>query len=331
MEDHGAQRKIGGWPHSPNLSSNALAFHHHRLEPLHDSHEDLSSLFFGQQLNQPSHLLFCVHGALLCTGCAVLFFSGLVTRQLAGNHCGVAALTVLDQLLMTALFDHFALVQDYDAVGVLDGAEAVGNDHDRASALHLPHETVQRLLHLSFVLCVQRRGGFIEKEKTRAPDQRPSNAEALPLATAEVVPTFADHRVVPFRQWPNELLGVGQRRCLFDIRGTERARAKAIGDVLKHCSSEELRVLRHYADVSAQCSQVQVPQVRRVQGNTAGCWIVEAQQQLADGGLAAAALAHNRCGLACRDGEAHTIQHLLVRPALVVELYVAKAQLHLLC
>lgn len=47
------------------------------------------------------------------------------------------------QLLMRTLFDHHASLEDGDAVGVLDGGQAVGHNNTRPALAGL----VQRVLH----------------------------------------------------------------------------------------------------------------------------------------------------------------------------------------
>ncbi len=51
-----------------------------------------------------------------------------------------------------------SFVQDEDAIGALDGGEAMG-DHERGSAFH---QLLQRFLDQTFRLAVERRGGLIQ-------------------------------------------------------------------------------------------------------------------------------------------------------------------------
>ena len=66
---------------------------------------------------------------------------------------------MVHQFSMSAGFHEAPLVEDEDAIGSLDGRQAVG-DHKSRSAFH---ELFQRLLDKSFRFTVEGRGGFIQQ------------------------------------------------------------------------------------------------------------------------------------------------------------------------
>lgn len=67
---------------------------------------------------------------------------------------------LVHQLLVGPDFRDAAFVKDDDAVGTLNGGEAVGDDKGRSSF----HQLFKRLLHESLRLTVEGRGGFVEQQ-----------------------------------------------------------------------------------------------------------------------------------------------------------------------
>src|SRR5260370_13808307 len=82
------------------------------------------------------------------------------------------------QFLVRALFAEASLVEHQDAVGVLDGAQAMGNDQRRASE----EQAVERVAGQHFGLGVHARSGFVENEEARMLRQGAREADELPLA-----------------------------------------------------------------------------------------------------------------------------------------------------
>lgn len=78
---------------------------------------------------------------------------------------------------MGALFHNLAAVYDADAVGVADGAEAVGDDDGVAAG----HEPLQRFLNEVFGEGVYAGGGFVQNEDAGLGEGGAGDAEQLPL------------------------------------------------------------------------------------------------------------------------------------------------------
>lgn len=85
---------------------------------------------------------------------------------------------LMKKVSVLSAFDHLALLNDDNLVGMLDRAEPVG-DHDRRTVLH---EFCQRILNKLFRFRVKRRCCFIQDQYRRVLKHRPRNADALPLA-----------------------------------------------------------------------------------------------------------------------------------------------------
>ena len=85
--------------------------------------------------------------------------------------------TFLKQLLVCPNLSHFARFYHDDAVGVVDGGEAVSDD-DTGPALP---GLVQSLLHYLLALCVQGRGGLVQEEDFGVPHESSGDGDALLL------------------------------------------------------------------------------------------------------------------------------------------------------
>ena len=105
--------------------------------------------------------------------------------------------------------------------------------------------------------------------------------------------------------------GVGQFRGADDL-GAVRFRP-AVGDVLPDRRVEQQRVLQHETDLLAQRSNREVPDVRAVDRDGPGHRIVEARDQVDDGGLASACRADKGRDLSGLDLETNVVEDRLLR------------------
>ena len=87
----------------------------------------------------------------------------------------------------------------------------------------------------------------------------------------------------------------------------------AVRDVLGNGALEQPRVLQHHAKLAAQVRAGKAPCVRAVQRNAASVHLVEAHEQVDEGRLAGAGLAHDGHLLAGSRHEAHVAHERLVR------------------
>ena len=93
-----------------------------------------------------------------------------------------------EEFLMRALFAQAAFVEDEDAVGVLDGAEAVRDDERGAAA----EQAVERFADLEFGFGVDAGSGFVEDEEARIVREGAREIDELALADAERGAAFVD-------------------------------------------------------------------------------------------------------------------------------------------
>jgi hypothetical protein len=117
--------------------------------------------------------------------------------------------------------DHAALVDDIDAVGVLHGRQAVG-DQDRGAAGHQP---LQRRLDLGLALGVERAGGLVEQQDRGVLQEGAGDGDALALAARQARPGLADDGVVALGQVQDEIVGgrLARRRLDLQLAGAGRA------------------------------------------------------------------------------------------------------------
>ena len=105
-----------------------------------------------------------------------------------------------DELLMRALLDDAAVLNDHDAVAGFDGREPVRND--KAGAALAQH--AQRLLDAALRFRVERGGRFIQNQNRRVFQQRTRNRQPLALTPGEAQAIVADHGLEATRQGLHE-------------------------------------------------------------------------------------------------------------------------------
>src|SRR4051812_11743197 len=111
-------------------------------------------------------------------------FSGSKSRGCHRRRCGkllaqaLIQLTRLQQLMMRALRDNLSRIHHENAIGVADAREPV-RDHERRAALS---QVGQRAEDCLLRERVERRGGLVEDQDRRVLQERPRDADPLPLA-----------------------------------------------------------------------------------------------------------------------------------------------------
>ena len=133
-----------------------------------------------------------------------------------GSHYNIhfRELQIVQRIVKPAFFQQFAVVaafldlavlDDQDAVGFDDGAQAVGDDEGGAVFHHFGHGLLDQL----FRFRVQRGGGFVENEDLRFFQHGPGDGDALALAVGQEDAALADHGLVLQRQFGDEIGGAG--------------------------------------------------------------------------------------------------------------------------
>ena len=117
------------------------------------------------------------------------------------------------QLFVCAALHDFSFVQHAYLVGMLDGAQAVGNGDGGSRG----HQSFQCVLHQSLALGVQRRGGLVENQNGRILQDGACDADALALTSRQAAAAVAHVRVVSVFHLHDELVGVGNAGGLLDF------------------------------------------------------------------------------------------------------------------
>src|SRR5581483_109223 len=120
----------------------------------------------------------------------------------------------------------------------------------------------QRLLNGALGARVEVAGGLVEYEDLRIAEDRARDGKPLALAAGEVGAAFADQRCKALRELVDELLQSRQLRGARDLLHGRIAPAE--GDVLRDRPVENVRLLRHVADLLAPLLQRQIAQVDAV-------------------------------------------------------------------
>ena len=99
--------------------------------------------------------------------------------------------SLTEQFLMGALLAQASFVEDENAVGILDGAQAVRDDNRGASG----EQPVQGFANHHFGFCIDAGGGFVEDQEVRIMRQGAGEAHELALADGKRGAALGDQRV----------------------------------------------------------------------------------------------------------------------------------------
>ena len=117
---------------------------------------------------------------------------------------------VSQQLVVIALFPDLAVVDDENAIGVLDRRQPVGDDQRSA----IFQELVERLLNQRFGLGIHRARRFIENEYLRIESQGPGERQELALALGYGRAALLDFFLETMRQLVDKRHNLRPRRRL---------------------------------------------------------------------------------------------------------------------
>ena len=209
----------------------------------------------------------------------------------------------LHELLVGALLHYPTLLEHHYEVGMLYGAEAVGDDEGGAAR----HEAVERLLHKVFALGVERRGGFVEDEDVGIGEDGTSYGETLPLSAAEERAPIADKGVVALGLLHDEVVGMSYLGSTNNL--LHRSIGEPEGDVVADGVVEEVGLLRDDTDVAAIAVEGVAVDGAAIDEYLSGCAPMEAQEKVGQGALARAGAAHQGHSGATRDVERDVVKH----------------------
>ena len=219
---------------------------------------------------------------------------------------------------MLAALDDFAGAEHEHLVGIANGAQAVGNDETGAAG----QQFVQSNLNLALGARVHAGRRFIQDQDVRIAQRRAGDGQKLALPLAETAAALAQQSLIAIGQALDELVGLHQpgRGDHFVIAGFGFAVANVVHDRV----TEEEGVLQDDADLPTQAGRSDIAHINAINAHRAIGDVVEARQQVDDGGLARAGGADDGNGLAWFSLQADILQDrnaLLVRGMDMIELH----------
>ena len=199
---------------------------------------------------------------------------------------------VAQQLCVGALFDDLASVHDDDGVGVADRRQPVGDDEARPPASQLRHRLLDQ--DLGPRVYIARR--LVQDQNARVGEKSAGDRHELALAGRQLRSVLVEDCVVTLGQRADE--GVDVRRLGGrDDLGFGRA-LLAVRDVVPDRAGEQPGVLKDHAERPAHVVAWDLSSIDLVEADAPGPDVVEAHEQVDDGGLAGARRTHDRHGLA---------------------------------
>ena len=181
---------------------------------------------------------------------------------------------------MVAALDDVAMVKDHDDIRVADGGQPVGDDKDGAPI----HQLVHTGLYDGLGTGIDGGGGLIEDHNRRVGHRRTGDGEQLALALGQAGTAAGNHRIVAVRQHIDKAVGIGQLGRGVDllIGGIQLA----VADVLPDGTGEQGHILEHDAQTAAQVRLADAGDVDAIVGDGTAVDVIEAVDQVGDGGLA---------------------------------------------
>ena len=235
-------------------------------------------------------------------------------RDRRQQRTGVRVSRVFVELVGVADLADLAEVHHDDAIGhVLDDREIVTDEQQReaVASLHVLQDVEDLGLH-RHVECGHR---LVADQHLRIESERTSDTDALELTTRELVrAAFAELRVDPDRD--HQFLDAFLRPGALRVAPHRDALADDVADLTTRVERRD-RVLEDHLQIGTDLAERLAFHVRKVVAlvvDASGLDVVEANDRLGNGGLAATRFAHDAEGLAFGDVEAdaaHGMHHLV--------------------
>ncbi len=200
---------------------------------------------------------------------------------------------------------HFSVAQFDDGIGVLDGAQAVGDEDDG----DFPVESFDGGHDFFFGAVVEGAGGLVEYDDGGVFIQGSGDADALPLAAAEADTAFAYGRVVFFREFFDERFDLGQAGGVLHPCEVNFGEGDSEGDVFQEGAIAQEDVLRHMGDGGLPLAQAFPFEGHVVHQDTALSGAEQAQDQVGGSTFPAACGADERGGGIGRDVQVQVFEY----------------------
>ena len=184
---------------------------------------------------------------------------------------------------MRAHLSDAPIFQYHNAVCMHNGGQAMRNHKAGATA----HECLQCLLNGAFAFGVKIGRCFVKDQDARIGKKCSCDGDALPLTTRESNAAFADGGFVTLGHCFDEAVcigGVGSPVHAFHGRA-----GIGVANVVCNGAIKEEHVLFNDAQDLAEGGEFNVAEAASVEGDCSRCWLKEASDEVAQGGLACTA------------------------------------------
>ncbi len=207
-----------------------------------------------------------------------------------------------EELGVGASFDDAAPIEDEDGVGASDGAQAMGDDEGGSAG----DEAIEGLLEAVLGEGIDGGGGLVENEESRVGEHGAGEADELALAEREGGASFADGGVEAFGEGGEEVEAAEGVAGLFCLRAGGVGPGEA--EVVEDGAVEEEVVLADDGHLGAEGLEGEGLDGVAVEEDEAALAVVEARDEVDEGGLAGAGVSDEGDGLAGLGGEGEVVE-----------------------
>ena len=208
---------------------------------------------------------------------------------------------------MAALLHHPPGVHDHDRVRVANGGQPVGYDEARPA----PSQPGHRFLDQDLGPRIDVARGLVQDQDAGVGQEGPGDGDQLLLAGRDVGGVLVEHGFVAVREGADELVHVSRGGSRHDLLAA--GPGPPVADVVRDRAREQPGVLKHHAEDPAHLVPRQVPGVDVLDPDRPRIDLVEAHQEVDDGGLARPGGTHDGDSLPRRDLQAEVLDQRFLR------------------
>src|SRR5882757_6457885 len=196
-----------------------------------------------------------------------------------------------EKLLMRALLAQAAFVKDENAIGVLNGAQAMRDDKRGSSG----EQAAKGLADQQFRLGVHAGGGFVEDQETRIVCERAGKIDELALSDGKSGAALVNVAGDALRQGANEFAEPDFINGVFDFGAVDAGGAET--DIRFDGAGEKKWILQNDSELTAEILQIDQANVLAVEEDLAPLNVVKAEQQGNQSGFSRAGVSDDGEGL----------------------------------
>ena len=192
---------------------------------------------------------------------------------------------------MTAALGYITVVQNNDAVGVAHGRKTMGNNQNGA----VFHQIINGLLHDFFRFVIERRSRFVQNQNRRIFNKRPCDSDSLLLSARNQNAALADLCIQALIECADKFVETGSFKHFFQTLFRNIGAAEQ--NIFSDGAAKQEVILKNNGNIATQTLQIDVADIRAVNGNRAVVHIIKARQQSRNGRFPAARITDQRNSL----------------------------------